>query len=96
VTFKDGTDPQKLFVHLSSHPQGDLEFPAPHLLWWNGVKWALAGQGSVLPDAPPTAITYKDISGNRAVEVFVASKSTVWWGHQTVNAGFVWDNLGSP
>jgi hypothetical protein len=95
VTHKDGDNAQELFLQFSSHPQGDLGASAPHLLWWNGSKWGLAGQNPVLPDTPPTAITYTDFSGKRAVEAFVASKGTMRWGHQTP-AGFVWNDLGAP
>lgn len=93
VTYKDGLDPQKLFVHLSNHGQSDVEFPQAHVLWWDGSSWQQAGQGSS-PTAPPTAITYND-GGKRAVEVFIATKSGVMWRHQTA-AGAVWSNLGSP
>jgi hypothetical protein len=95
VTYKDGIDKQKLFVHFSNYQQGDVTFSSAHRMWWDGYKWALSGQGSVVPTAPPAAVTFKDVSGNRAVEAFVPTQAGVQWGHQTC-AGFIWDNLGTP
>ena len=94
ITYKDGTQPQRIYVFGSSVDSGfNL-----HVNFWDGSQWRWANQGGPLvsAEAPPSAITYTDDTGARRIYVFVTSFDFRLYVNYWDGLRWRWADLGRP